>query len=742
MEILCFFAGAAFFYTNSALCLLLMFALLFKPSSAYPICFLAGLSYCLVHEWLIADQGMGNKALKVMPKVFIEGEIVSIPTATEAKSQFQFRVVKLDRQPASAIVLLSCYNHCPKFHLGDRWRFQAKLKKPQNLGNPGHFDYVAWLRMHHINWTGYIKSQAMTRLAGARGLSLLALRQHFAHSASALMSHESSLGIFEAISLGLTSHIDKTLWDLFRRTGTTHLMVISGSHIGLAAGLSFWLMRWFWTRSARLCLFYPAPQAASFVALIVALAYSLLAGFGAPTQRALLTCFFMLMKNFLSGRFSVWQAWRYALLSALLLEPHDVLSPGFYLSFLAVACLILVNQRFAVQGIKKVILLQLSCLFGLLPLTLYWFSYGALNGFAANLLAVPMVELFIVPYSLAGLFLIQFWQCPWILWPIDVGIKVLLGYLGWIDSFSFINLQFSFNDILPVLSLMLTMFLALFFPIRPVLPAIAVLFLASLWPGKQRLAEGEAAIDVVDVGQGLAIVVRTANHNLVYDSGMKFYKGGDMANLAIIPYLEWVGVKSLDAIIISHPDLDHRGGLASLEEKYPGVQLLSNEVSFYRHGLNCHDYPPWTWDGVYFQFLPINERFPDKNNRSCVLKISTENGQVLFTGDIERLAEHYLLMTYGDHLKADVLVVPHHGSKTSSSKEFIGMVAPKYAIISSGLDNRYHFPHQKTLDTFNEKGIIWFNTSSCGMFSVRLGNKEAELKPKCFNSPNNGEILY
>ena len=392
------------------------------------------------------------------------------------------------------------------------------------------------------------------------------------------------------------------------------------------------------------------------------------------------------------------------------------------------------NKRVAGGKIKKTLCIQLACLFGLMPLTLYWFSYGAVNGLVANLVAIPLVGFLIVPLALINLFLLQCFDIQFLLSPIKLAIKGLLHYLSWVDSFAMINLNFSYTNLLIPLAFMLIMRVILFMPIKAIFPALATLIIAAFFPAYQRVAAGDARIDILDVGQGLAVVVQTAKHVLIYDTGMKFYQGGDMGMLAIIPYLNTLGVRKLDKIIISHPDLDHRGGLPSLEEKYPNTELIVDKVSFYHRGHSCHHYPAWIWDGVSFQFLPIGQQFRDKNNGSCVLKIENRVGRVLLTGDIEKKAEEYLVKTYAEELQADVLLIPHHGSKTSSTFDFIKEVAPKYAVISYAFDNRYHFPHPQTLETLGRLKIAAYNTADCGMATIELFKGKVLEKPLCYRN--------
>jgi len=731
MEILCFFAGIVFVYSQSFYSLFIAFlALFFRRGWQTLVWFIIAASWAYAHQLWSADENMPPVA--VIQQAVIQGTITSIPTISDTRTQFEFAVNQLDGKVARADALIACYNHCPVFKAGQSWQLQVKLKKPENLGNPGSFDYKSSLIARHISWSGYLKgSKQHLLMEASANSSLSVLREQLAGSLQNNLISRETLGIIQALTLGVTTNISKSQWELFRRTGTTHLMVISGSHIALVAGLAYWIMLRLWSLSSRLCLYRPAFQAAAIAGLIVAIGYSLLAGFAIPAQRSLIACIILFARYFLNHRYTGWQAWRYALLIILIIEPHAVLMAGFYLSFLAVAILFSVSQRIQGGHFKMMIVLQFACLFGLMPFTLYWFSYGAVNGLFANLIAIPLVGYVIVPLSLIVLFLSQFITFPFMYVPVDLCIKWLMMYLNWIDRFEMVNFNVPLTSIVSVFALTLGMTVLVFLPLKTLrVPALLLIITASL-PASLKIRPNHARIDILDVGQGLAIVVKTANHTLIYDTGMKFYQGSDMGQLAIIPYLATIGVKKIDKIIISHPDLDHRGGLASLEHKYPIGELLVDNVDFYHRGLNCHNYPQWQWDGIGFRFLAIKQIFHDKNNSSCVLQISNQYGRVLLTGDIEKLAENYLITRYKQNLSSDVLIVAHHGSKTSSTKAFIQQVAPRYAVISAGFDNRYHFPHPKTMATLIQHNSEIFNTITCGMVTIIL-NDNAPGRPSCY----------
>ncbi|ETO93484.1 DNA internalization-related competence protein ComEC/Rec2 [Legionella oakridgensis] len=733
MEILCFFAGTAFFYTKHVFLLLFLLAVFFfRPRASLVVWFFAAFGWATIHQWWIADWGMPNE--EIIKNALLQGYVASIPTRTTTKIQFQFHAERLNNKSVKAMLLLTCYDHCPELHAGQYWQLTAKLKKPHNIGNPGAFDYLGWLNTRHISWTGSVQRGSFHPLSiQHNAYPLLALRERLALLLAQVDPNEKTLGVLQALTLGVTNHIDKGEWDLFRRTGTIHLMVISGAHIGLVAGMMYMLTRWLWCRCSRLCIYFAAQKAASIMALFMALLYALLAGMGVPAQRALIVCFFMLLRYLCTQRFSAWQAWRYSLFTVLVCEPHSVLMPGFYLSFLAVAILLSVNQCLSYTGFKKMVVMQAACLFGLMPLTLFWFSYGAVNGLIANLVAVPWVSFVVIPLSLLTLVLGKWLSFPGLVELLNIAIHGLLYFLQWIDAFAVVNLNVPFTKVYSPLACMAAIIILVFFPYSRLFPAVLILIMAGLFPAYETIKAQEVRMDVLDVGQGLSVLVRTAHHALIYDTGVKFYRGTDMGKLAIMPYLDTLGIKQVDKIVISHPDLDHRGGLPSLEEKYSRTELIVDDPSYYGRGSSCHDHPGWVWDGISFRFFAIKKDLKGKNNHSCVLQVRAPGGQFLLTGDIETLAERYLTQTYGQELASTVLLIPHHGSKTSSSPSFIKQVAPRYAMASYGFDNRYHFPHTQAMAAYKAQHIAVFNTVDCGMISIKF-EKGGASPPFCFHS--------
>lgn len=672
--------------------------------------------------------------MEVIQQATIHGTIASIPLANPHKTQFLFELEQYNHHPAQGLLQLAWYNKAPPFKTGQRWQFTVKIKKPRNFHNPGSFDYVTSLSKRHIFWTGYIRAKGNKLLSSTpRTFSWLTLREHLGNQLAQLAPNQPTAGVVEALTLNLTRHISSENWELFRRTGTIHLFGISGEHIALISGLIYCLSRWLWSRSARRCLYFPAPYFASICALLAALFYAFLAGFEPPVQRALLGCFLYTLCSLGKHRFTPWQVWRYALLGVLCLEPHAVFMQGFYFSFLAVACLLLTQQRWQLKGYPANLALQLSCLIGLMPLTLYWYAYGSINGFLANLWAIPLVGLLIVPLALITM-LISSSHWAWLLMqPLSWLIALLFKGLNWTEHLAALNLEWSIPSMALVCALMGALLMWILLPIKPFRGLALLWLLLPCFPPRTLVPSGEALIHVLDVGQGLAVAIHTTHHVLLYDTGDQFFQGSDLGTMVILPYFKKLGIKKVDTIVISHPDKDHRGGLNSIEAAMPVQQLLVNEPRYYTHGLKCHEYPEWQWDGVRFHFIPIAMKFKDKNNSSCILQISTHAGRIILAGDIEKAAEDYLVRTYGSALSADVLILPHHGSKTSSSYRFLLEVAPQYAIASLGFDNRFHFPHAKTLASLDALKIPFYRTDTCGMVQLTLPRKGKIKPPQCFN---------
>ena len=684
-----------------------------------------GLFWALLHDFYLRDSGL--QPVAHIKSAIVQGYISSIPTKSADKMQFQFNIVRLDGKVAKTRVLISCYKNCPNVQAGEHWQFKVSLKKPRNLANPGGFDQVRWLKAKHINWTGYLQCGPHRQLPSSTACYfLLKKRAALANMLARIERHPSTLGLLQALTIGITTNLTADTWDLFRKTGTTHLMVISGAHISLVAGLVYWIILTSWGYLG-LNHRMPGPKIAGPIAVFSALGYALLAGFGIPAQRALVIAAFVFLRHFSGRAFSTWQTWRFALFVVLLIEPHSVTMPGFYLSFIAVAVLLFAGQRFKSRGITKTLVAQIACLCGLTPLTMFWFSYASINGVLANTLAIPWVGFIIIPCAFLRLFAGEWLSIPWLANIFHASSCLLLTYLQAITKLDTLNISHTFQNAYIPITLILAILILAGLPTIRLSPVIIIILLTSFFPYHYKPKLNEAEINVLDVGQGLAVVIKTANHTLIYDTGVAFFKGNNMGNLVLIPYLKKQGIKHLDGIVISHPDMDHRGGLPAIEKAYNNPPLITDNPSTYGHGTSCHNHHPWVWDGIVFEFLGIHHALKSRNNASCILKISSPGGSILLTGDIEKKAEQYLLKHYSASIKADAILIPHHGSKTSSSRKFIDAISPKYAIVSYGFQNRYKFPHRQAIQVYESRKIPVYNTVDSGMISIRLPKANKQL---------------
>lgn len=680
--------------------------------------FFLGCVYALLHVYCCAPQGLPKE--EFLSKVRVQGVIVSIVQRKAHSQQFTLRIKRLNHRTVDMTAQLRCYNGCIALKSGQSIEAHAKLKRPRNRGNPNAFNFVASMQAKHIDWVGYMYPKTLQILSDDPYTSYISrLRTRLSAKLDALPLTASSNALLTALSLGDGQKISDEHWSLFRQTGIAHLMVISGAHISLVSGLIFFLMTGMVRAIPRVPLWIPAQKIAAIAAILSGLGYVFLAGSAVPAQRAWIGCALFFMRYLSSRPFTGWLAWRYALMGVLLVEPHAVITMGFYLSFAAVGTLLYANQRFHATGIKKILIMQSCCLIGLMPLTLYCFGYGAFSGFFANILAIPFVGFLMVPLALLMLIVqgsLLTYMSEWA----NHLTTILVRYLHLVDHLSFINMRGTFSCIAFPLVSLVSLFALTSLPKKYLVLPFSLALAATLNFSGTIIANGAAQMDVIDVGQGLAVLIRTEKHQMLYDTGGKYYKGPDMGSIAILPYLAYVGVKTLDALVISHPDLDHRGGLASIESRLAIRSFIVDDPSYYHRGLNCHHQKPWVWDGVHFEFLALRVPMKSKNNHSCVLRVYNKRGQWLLTGDIERESEQWLIDHYKKKIPSTVMLVPHHGSQTSSSDAFLQAVKPNVAIISSGYANRFHFPHALVLSRYRARGIAIKNTSSDGLVTERL----------------------
>jgi len=612
---------------------------------------------------------------------------------------------------------------------GERWRFTVRLKRPHGNLNPHGFDYEAWLFERGIRATGYVRPASAARIEAQvwrPGYAVEMLRETIRDRFRAVLPDAPYAGILIALAVGDQHAIDPGLWHRFSRTGITHLMSISGLHVTMLAGLAYALVNWLWRRSANLPLRLPAQHAAAMGGFLAAFLYCLLAGFAVPAQRTLYMLAVVVAARLSAREISGSRVLSLALLLVLLLDPWAVLAAGFWLSFGAVALLFHIGsgRLGPVHWLLEWGRAQWAVTLGMLPALLALFQQFSLVSPLANALAIPLVSLVVTPLALLG-------SLPLLDPLLFLAHAVTAWMMIFIDWLAALPLAIWQQAAPPAWAVLLALAGGLWlllprgFPSRW-LGVLAFLPLLTVLP--PRPATGTAAITVLDVGQGLAIHVQTAGHDLLFDAGPAFSADADSGNRIIAPYLRAMGVRRLDAMVISHADKDHEGGAASVLAALP-VALLKTSLPF-EHALSaqpvphevCRDGDAWDWDGVRFEMLhpgaaPLSRK---TNDLSCVLRVTAGGKAMLLTSDIEAVSEAALLDRHRDRLSATVMTAPHHGSKTSSTPGFIDAVAARDVIFPVGYRNRFGHPKEDVVERYRQSGARLHRTDADGAVGVRL----------------------
>lgn len=670
-----------------------------------------------------------------LKEIQVLGVVASLPQSLPNGSRFEFDVEQV-LTPSAAVprhILLSQYvddfsktanqkSRLIPFHAGERWRISVKLKRPHSLMNPHGFDFEAWALERNIRATGSVRihpqNKRLTQFVWQPAYCVEAVREGIRYRMQRILQQRPYRGILQALVIGDEHSIQQADWQVFLRTGTNHLMSISGLHITMLSGFAFMLTMILWRRSQVLTLKLPARKAAAFVGLMVALLYALVAGFSVPTQRTVYMLLVFALALWSGRQTSIFNVLAYALFFVVLMDPWAVLSPGFWLSFGAVAVM-----AFALGGrlgrsnwLLATAKTQWVVTLGLVPFLLLWFQQVSLISPVANAIAIPVISLLVVPLALIG----SIFSMNWVLLLSHWILAQTMAVLHWLAMLPVSvwqqHIPPTWSFILAMLGLM-WLFLPKGFPLRFL--GLTFCFPMFLMIPTQPL-QGEMVVTVLDVGQGLALVLQTQHHVLLYDAGPKTSLESDAGERVILPHLRAEGIRKLDGMVISHNDNDHSGGMLSVINQVPTQWLLSSlpaEVDGVKN-LKCAGDQYWQWDGVSFEVLgPAISTYAEDikdNNRSCVLLVKSKYGSIILPGDIERDAEQALMESDAKRLSADVLVVPHHGSKTSSGPNFIDAVAPKIAIFTVGYRNRFGHPKEEVMQRYQSRKIQTYRSDQDG----------------------------
>lgn len=727
----------------------------------------------------------------------ITGVIVGLPTVQQRVTHFAFAIENGSPQHPlfPKLIQLSWYaqpdSPVPPLQIGERWALTVRLKRVHGTANEYGYDFEATMLTRNVRATGYVRARPEPHWLGqAHGFALTVqgwratVRERIAQA----LPQAPHAGVITALAMGWQAGIAADDWQLFTRTGTNHLVAISGLHISLVAGFAGTLAGWLWRQlgwlSARGLLWLAAPRMAALVGLGAGTAYAVLAGLGVPAQRALIMLFVAVVAGLSSREVGASTILAWTLAVVLLIDPWAVLSAGFWLSFGAVAIILSVahtqmnqlkkslpqlqTQHFSNQHqlIKAAFVkpltfshfansvgewfktrskkfcqilcaaaqIQGAVTLGLTPLTALWFAQTSLISPLANAFAIPWVSFLVTPLVLAGIVLPA---------PLD-GWAFKAAHLSFAPLAELMS-QFAAQSWAwwplpaPTVSALVLALLGTLIWIVPCRwwwrVAALLLFAPLTLAGRRMPVPGEFRLTVLDVGQGAATLVETAHHRLLFDTGPRYDATADAGQRIVLPYLRSAGIKHLDTLVISHADSDHEGGAQTIFSAVPAKQLraslpeqhpLWSMAQTKSDAARCQAGESWAWDGIKFTMLwpDIPQLRGVHNAGSCVLRVENDQHAALLTGDIEAPEERALIKSNPSSLRATLLIAPHHGSRTSSTELFLDAVAPHEAVFQVGYRNRFHHPNSLVLARYKAHGINLHRNDRDGAISFETQRRK------------------
>jgi competence protein ComEC len=645
--------------------------------------------------------------------------------------------------PGSPLLRLNWYGPNPP-PLGSQLRAMLRLWPPEGRHSPGAFDYTRWLWSQGYAATGYVRNpdtaEILQRRSGVYSM-LGRQRARFIGSVRQVLQGFEQHALMQTLLFADRGDVSREQWRVFARTGTSHVMAISGMHLAIVyawvAGLGGLLA--VMGRGGR-----AQKIAVPMLGLGLALAYAWLADFGLPTRRALIMLAVLVLAVLSARKVSPWRAYFAAMLAVLLVNPLLCHSAGFCLSFGAVGVLLLGHQGRRPAPRHPMLYAQLLLFLGLAPLLMAWHFDWTILAFPANFIAIPLLGLVVMPLLFIGLLNIAVF--PGVAELCFAGADAALTLLVWVLSkLAAVPIPWQ-PYAAPALVVGIAVFtVALLMPRG--LPgrrvAAGALVLLLLWPRPQP-ETGALWVTVLDVGQGTAVLLQTRRHQLLYDVGPDFDSGYNSYDGIIEPYLRDSGRRKLDALVLSHGDRDHSGSFGALWAVQQPAQIFAGELleltaelaaegtPVLQRVASCHEGQRWHWDGVSFEFLPavVGEDTASNlsgNNASCVLRVATVDSAVLLTGDIEKDREADLLARSGAGLRSALVLAPHHGSTTSSSAAFVESLGITDVVFSASLHNRYGHPVDEVVQTYARAGSRCWHTGLHGTLRFTIEGGKATL---------------
>jgi competence protein ComEC len=701
--------------------------------------------------WLTAlqlDAGLADRLDPALEgqAVRMRGVVTSVPQGT--LDVLRFRLSPLPdggSRPLPRFIELTWYDAPARVVAAETLELEVKLRRPRGFANPGGRDNEARMLRDRVGASGYVRSgRRLGRESNAAfRYPVLLARAQVASIIRDALGERPSAGIVAGLAVGLQDALSREQWLQLSRSGTSHLMAISGLHIAMVAAVFAWLggrvQRIRQCRGAT-----GARRDASVVAAAVAaLGYSLLAGWSVPTQRTMVMIACGAAALLSRRRIGVADGLGFCVLGVLLLDPLAPLAPGFWLSFGAVAAIL-----FGATGhvrppglIRGYLLVQVVVTLGLVPVLAGSFGSVSLVSALVNLYAIPLYTLLIVPAVLVS--------CAVAMITADTGV-VMLDWTGRLIEATWPLIEVPASWLLATWSIagldgsawcaLILGTLAVLSPL-PIPGRVAggmLVATACLWR-PAILPDGAARITILDVGQGLSVVVETRGHTLVYDAGPSFRTGSDTGQLVVVPFLRSRGIRRVDRVVVSHDDDDHKGGagsvLALMDARAvtlgPSLRASAfHAIPALRTRDTCRRGEAWAWNGVGFRWVhPGDVRYRRDNDSSCVLLVSAGGHAALITGDIEAEAERELVRA-GALAPVDIVVVPHHGSRTSSTRDFVEASRPRWAVYAVGYRNRWNFPVRRVVERWEQAGAREVRTSNGGAITFELAPGRALAPPR------------
>lgn len=736
---------------------------------------------CFLMAWGSTDWRAHQRLAAVLPAALegqdlvLTGVVASLPQASLSGVRFQFLVESAAGGGAGADGSLQVPERvslgwfrgfdadallaAPALELraGQRWRLPVRLRRPHGSLNPHGFDLELWMFEQGLGASGHVRAAAgrgAELLQEDAGEPVLRLRQRVRDAIFLEVADPVAAGVLAALVVGDQASIGREEWDLFRVTGVAHLMSISGLHVTMFAWLAAGVLGRLWRLHPALMHAVPAPMAARWGGLAGAAAYAAVAGWGVPAQRTVWMLATVVVVRSLGWRWPAWAVLAAAGTVVTAADPWALLQPGFWLSFVAVALLMASSPggveasrpaagrlRSAAQalgrGLSEGLRTQAVATIGLAPLTLVFFQQLSLVGFVANLVAVPLVTFVVTPLGMLGVAWPALWSAA------GVAVTTLADFLQRLAGWPLAVWQAAAAPAWAVAVGLCGGALAILpLPWRLRLLALP-LFLPLLVPPVTRPAEGRFEAVVADVGQGTAVLVRTRRHLLVYDAGPQYSPESDAGQRVLLPLLIARGEAGIDRLMLSHRDTDHVGGArALLAHRRVGDLSSSLEPAHpLRQGgpphHDCAAGQQWQWDGVRFKVLhpapgepaalagpngafatPPRRVGATPNAVSCVLHVQDAQGRaLLLTGDIEAMQELRLLEQSAPALRAEVMLVPHHGSRTSSTPGFIEAVGPRVAVAQAAYRSRFGHPAPDVVARYVDREVDFVRSDRCGAWT-------------------------